>query len=336
MQVMRVGWKLLSAAALVIPMLLSAALAAPASLANPGLLRTLDRAQRAALAKRGFVVGGPNARTFDNTQFYALYKDNLGRGIPSFVTSDALLHTFHIMYDNTLAILERSVLATELTTLTNNLLQTATFQYGEVTSPTAKTAARANLAFLSVAQRLQQPKAPIPAVVARPVAAELVLIRAHRGFATSPIFGYPVDYSQFIPRGHYTLTPALTRYFLAMMWYGRILFPVNGPGAKVATLEALLLTRAVTLVPQSNALWSSIFNPVGAWVGTSDDLTIRQYASIAQGVYGKSWSLAALANAGLLAKFMARVRALPGPRITAISPRAARRRSRTRACGCSH
>ena len=34
---------------------------------------------------------------------------------------------------------------------------------------------------------------------------ELTLIKGHEGFADSPIFGYKEDYSQYVPRGHYTL-----------------------------------------------------------------------------------------------------------------------------------
>ena len=39
---------------------------------------------------------------------------------------------------------------------------------------------------------------------------------------TSPILGGQVDYSLFTPRGHYMLTPALTRFFVAMSVLGQV------------------------------------------------------------------------------------------------------------------
>ena len=58
---------------------------------------------------------------------------------------------------------------------------------------------------------------------------ELALIEAHQGYADSPLFGYKEDYSQYVPRGHYTRNDQFKTYFKAMMWYGRIGFRLQ-PG----------------------------------------------------------------------------------------------------------
>ncbi len=49
--------------------------------------------------------------------------------------------------------------------------------------------------------------ATVPAPVAELVNGELTLIEQHAGVATSPVFGDgpALDYSQFVPRGHYTV-----------------------------------------------------------------------------------------------------------------------------------
>ena len=64
--------------------------------------------------------------------------------------------------------------------------------------------------------------------------AELALINAAAGpsFQPSPIFpllAYGEDYSQYLPRGHYTRTDPLKAYFKSMMWYGRMTFRLGDP-----------------------------------------------------------------------------------------------------------
>src|SRR5437764_9294921 len=165
---------------------------------NPNLLRDLTMSQRQALAHRGVVVTAPAQSAADRAhpvyqQFYDLYETNYEQGIPSFVTSDAVLHTFHVMYDQTLVALERTVLADKLARLTAGLMDVATFLYGATRDPRIKEAPRLNLGYLAVAARPLNPGAPIAALVAPQVAAELALIKAHRGLAPSPLFGFAMD-----------------------------------------------------------------------------------------------------------------------------------------------
>ena len=53
---------------------------------------------------------------------------------------------------------------------------------------------------------------------------------------------YKEDYGQYKPRGHYTRSEDLQRYFQAMMWYGRITFRLRNADE---TRSALLLTQAL-------------------------------------------------------------------------------------------
>jgi hypothetical protein len=67
-----------------------------------------------------------------------------------------------------------------------------------------------------VALKLLDAEAQVPEEHAAVVAAELRLIETHAGFERSPLFVYREDYSQYVPRGHYTRSVALQRYFKAM------------------------------------------------------------------------------------------------------------------------
>ena len=89
------------------------------------------------------------------------------------------------------------------------------------------------------------------------------------------------------PRGHYTRSEALTGYFKAMMWYGRMGFRLR-PGSSAAqrrhgrdeTRRALLIVSALA---KSDALelWDRIYQPTAFFVGASDDLTVHDYLEIA-------------------------------------------------------
>ena len=52
------------------------------------------------------------------------------------------------------------------------------------------------------------------------------------------------DYSQYIPRGHYTRSEELKKYFKAMMWYGRLTFRLLDD---FETRRALLLIQALRI-----------------------------------------------------------------------------------------
>jgi len=81
--------------------------------------------------------------------------------------------------------------------------------------------------------------------------AELAQIEKHGGFAKSFVFGYEDDYSQYVPRGHYTRTELLKRYFKAMMYLGRGTFLVNDvPGGRSVTQQGagqITAPEAITL-----------------------------------------------------------------------------------------
>jgi len=307
--------------------------AALPAVANPALAGTLDPAERAALGRNGFVVeaptalrptpgddpqhtGGPSHTVY--WQFYDLYEQHYQQAVPTFLTGDALLHTWHVIYDQTLIVLERHALAPKLARLSRGLMAATAAQASAARDPRIAAAARANLGYLAVAARLLDPAAPLPAVpapVRAEVSRELALIAARRGYATSPLRGYPVDYSKFIPRGHYAGDAALSRYAQAMTWCGLLTFHLNGPDGTARTRQALLLVRALTADAALGRLWADVFDPITMWVGPSDDLTARDYAAALARVYPANAPVDAFADDARLARFRALANALPDPRI---------------------
>ena len=289
---------------------------------------TFSDADKALLLQNGFVVKPSHYK-----QIYDVYNECGDMRTPAFVTTDAVLHTYHILYDYMLRILEVQEFVDDLSALNEAMLAKAEAMYAEATDPDVKEAARKNVAYFAVGSVLLDSTTVIPSYVDSLVGAELSLIEAHEFYEYSPIFCYWEDYSQYLPRGHYTRKEILKRYFRSMMWYGRISFAVRNTDhcpniALPQTLQAILLTQALNSVDVEGepALdsWARIYDPTVFFVGKSDDLNIYQYTSIAKQVYGADFAnlrVDSLGNEVLLNEFLVEADKLPGPMITTWTPK---------------
>jgi hypothetical protein len=279
--------------------------------------------EKALLVQNGFV-----ARPSRFRQIYDVYSYCRGVGIPIFVTTDSMLHVYHILFDYTLRILETRKFYDDLEGLNETMLERSISQYEGATDPRARTAARKNMAYFAVASVLLNPAISIPSEVRDLVEAELGLIEAHAGALSSPIFEYREDYSQYVPRGHYTRNDKLKRYFKSMMWYGRIAFRLS-PGeegeekGREETLQAILMVAAmkdatVRAEPATN-VWDRIYESTAFFVGRTDDLNVYEYMELMADIYGTdfgSLSPDALADDERLEDFMAAARELRSPMIS--------------------
>lgn len=271
----------------------------------------LSASQRSLLEAQGFFIG----QTGSDILFHEYYEALADRGTPVFVTSDALLHTFHILYDYSLRQIEQAYFYDEIVALTEALILTSE-QYARESTGAVRDAAQANTAFLTVALLLLCPDHARASTAPESVYEELALIDAASGIAVSPLFGYREDYSQYRPRGHYTRTEELGRYFQAMMWYGRMSHLLK---EQEQTRAAIILCRSLmdTTVAGEPALdaWERVYRTTAFYVGDADDLTVYQYAEVMEAVYGQECTLARIGDDALLAEFIERAQDLPDPRI---------------------
>jgi len=212
------------------------------------------------------------------------------RTATTFISMDLFVHSLHLLFDRMLQDTESKRLLPILRVLTKVYYEK--LDALEKSDKKNRTAYRESLAqmkkFFLVAGDLLDlklaPKSSYPA----DVAAETGLIRSAAGFSISPVFKYKEDYSQFKPRGHYTKSEDLKRYFRAMMWFGRLHFFCAGRHPDPAVVEnSIRLTRSALLIvkvakenPDILAAWRALSVPIGYIVGEPDDYTIEQYLSI--------------------------------------------------------
>ena len=313
------------------------------------------------LRKNGFVViPTPKDLVDKPDDFVKFYSALKWKDLPIFITTDSLLHYYHIFFDTTLMKLERDLFYDDVWQMSKEFLDDAIFQYNN-TSGDLKEATRRNIAYFSVALELLRPRKnqvindellrkeycspgmsteyckmmiegvkrtygektsfkyfseeefkkynfKTPDLVKDLVQKEIDLIEKHEGWEFSPIFIYKEDYSQYIPRGHYTKSEKLKNYFKAMMWYGRMTAlikgspslskgesmctgPMNGIiseyDAKIQTLQASLIAKKFLESKKIQEKWQRIYAITSYFVGFSDDLGPCEYSAVLKNLFKK-------------------------------------------------
>jgi hypothetical protein len=261
-------------------------------------------AEQLMLLKTNHFVVAPVTQTDGQTHFneiYDVYAEARDRCVPLFITTDALLHSFHLCFDFILKTCEENRFFTELDTLLTGLLAKTWDQYNAATDTSVREALFRNLDYLLVASNLLVPKEyftnPLPG---GHFYEEIGLIYRASGLDTSPLFSIPAftyteDYSQYKPRGHYTQNDSLSAYFRTMMWLGRMTFSCEDQNiySRTMTLSAILLTQAINIELNGTSaleIWESIYEPTAFFVGKSDDLNFHDYLSIAMEINGEDFS----------------------------------------------
>jgi hypothetical protein len=306
------------------------------------------------LLKNGFAVIPTPKEIGEKENFASYYQVIKNKDLPIFITTDSLLHYYHIFFDTTLMKLERDIFYPDLWQMSKEFFEDALLQY-QNTSGDLKEAAKRNVAYFSVALELLKPKSDqvvtkenikkeiecegpedyceeiissqlkegkffnlfieqetknytfeTPDFVKDLVQKEIELIEKHEGWEFSPIFIYKEDYSQYVPRGHYTKSEKLKNYFKAMMWYGRITAlikgspilakgesectgPMNGIiskyDAKIQTLQASLIANKFSQSKDIQGRWSRMYAITSFFVGFSDDLGPYEYSAVLKSLF---------------------------------------------------
>jgi hypothetical protein len=232
--------------------------------------------QQSLLSQNGFVVLRVNG--FGTLSDF--YNYSYETGMPILVTTDAVLHTYHVLFDETLKEIETNEFIGELNTTLKALVSQAQVQAQSMEGTPLENAAKLDLTYLEVALALMQPSFAPTAATAQE---ELRLISSHSTMTSSPIFGYDEDYTQYVPRGHYTESEQLEAYFKTMMWLGRMHFELLLTQLDVdveQTMAATLLTWMVTGNESIYDVWQKIYATTSFFVGVSDDLTFQDYLTV--------------------------------------------------------
>ena len=270
----------------------------------------LTDSEKDILRTNGFVsVDHDQAYSF-GALYYAVYTSDL----PVLITTDSILHAMHRTYDDLLMEMEQTFLTAALEevltkchdslaglaphwgaaarnyqdvdlylTVARNLL------HGAGAPATQKAFANADIwnGNLLVGSKLGQDQ-EVKKILE--LIQSLTLQSPLNGEVTR-IYGgeRAIDYSQFRPRGHYTKTAQLSRYFRAMMWLGRAdtgwnVLPPDPQSGIVSDTQrelrnAVLLTQLLQSTGGINQL-RQMGDILDFMVGPSDNLTVFQLSDL--------------------------------------------------------
>jgi len=252
-------------------------------------LPKLSDAQRKLLQSNGFV-----ARATPDEQLFYVYENNAYREIPGFVTTDSVMHTYHIFYDFTLRYIEQAHLFGAVRELSRRMLQANLTALKRKHSAKITDALTCNAAFFAVPLLVMGEHPALPAAVQSLAKEEMRRIAAHAERKYS-LTDAAVNYTQFIPRGHYTRSEDFKKYFKAMMWFGLTPMNIDYKPKKNEVdkpqhyprpiLMALLIVEQLRHDQQARTLWRELYDPTVFYVGKADDLNYDQLATVLDKVF---------------------------------------------------
>jgi hypothetical protein len=239
----------------------------------------LNPVERFRLNQTGFVETDRLAfENFQTAYAYIYWKD-----LPVLITTDSLLQVVHQNYDAILSQMETSLLAPRLARL---LAATRAQAQADAAANTDPELARLYTdldTYLAVPQALLSGSSDAAAGAADPgaVAQYTGLARGSGDVGQVLLFGSqdPYDFTLFKPRGHYTRSPELGRYFAAVTWLSQIDFRLVSYAGREAILQPQALADAAMFRlaldhAGQRAAWSALDKLFGAFVGPSDNTTL--------------------------------------------------------------
>ena len=238
---------------------------------------SLSESELPSLSKNGFVI----STTKRYPTFAYGYKTIYAADLPVYISADSILHAVHRGFDQNLASIETSQLSPELSSLLASMRAALSAQASGLPGDVA---ADLDL-FLAVGAALLDGQAPTAKAGGDAAAMKALYDGASKGAGQADIklfgVGRIYDFSQFTPRGHYTKSPALERYFRAMIWFGRtdlrFLEPDEQGRLQFRKRQVLAAVAMRQLLDSSTlASFDAIDTTIGAFVGEHDAMTLHQ------------------------------------------------------------
>ncbi|PID82157.1 MAG: hypothetical protein CSB16_02730, partial [Clostridiales bacterium] len=265
-----------------------------------------SESQLKQLNEKGFLILEQNQDEFIEDRYHSVYENANYSETPVFVSTDAVLNAFDIFYSGSIIRFElnefylgQASLSLEMTkkllleynSNSNDILKpyfeeaiayfyTADrlfFHYGvdEIFSENASSDMLAK--FVRLEEDFKNLEANIPESIKNISDVEHELIVSADSVSRSPMFGYDVDYSQFMPRGHYTSTASLKNYFMGQMWLSHPGFELKGEKSiRTALIIASTLYNEAELMEK----WQRMYDITSYFSSTADDIMVLDLKKI--------------------------------------------------------
>lgn len=242
------------------------------NLLNPTQIKEFDEQLSQRLGEDGFVIVPAQ-----HNQLFEVYEENDYREFPNFVTTDLYLQLYHLYIDCMLRELEENHLMELMTDFSHDMFyamdRMLNWSGGD---ELVRQTALKNAAYYVIAYQLFTGKTlgtEEEIAIAKP---EIELcLNAKDSYSTfmKDYKDFQFGYSLFRPRGHYTRSEKLQRYFRGMMWLQTANFGLKN---KDEVLAAVMQTYALKNDEKLIKKYETLNNLITFLMGKPDNLTIMQ------------------------------------------------------------
>ena len=248
--------------------------------------------EKALLQKNGFVVSERMKKISFGEAFLEIFQ----RDMPVFVSTDAILHAFHISYDRILRDVELGILIEKVRLLLQTLHSNQNIlssKYGS--NPAMQKMLKDVDVYLTVPLNLFGLNVNPFYTDNQQAVSEILQLIANEQPSEYELFAETcrvIDWSQFKPRGHYdedayTYPPTdLPKYFRTMMWLGRTELYLTKPKSdsilcpppsfndvKRQIIDSYLIKELID-VTNTYSDYSEIENTIKIFAGEQDNVTL--------------------------------------------------------------
>ncbi len=249
------------------------------NLINPWQLEKPNQRLMDALGTYGFAIVPNNYE-----QLFHVYERNDYHDFPSFVTTDLYLQLYHMYFDCLLREVEEKKMYGFIEQFCQQM-EAEMLKLCDSKNKPIKNAAIYDATYFAIARSLisglsidktSVGTSPLIPQNYRDMAVEEINRVEHAQNDFSEFLEYRevmFNYSLFRPRGHYTRTDSLSRYFKAMMWLQTVPFAIeNDKQMKRAVLMAHVIGENENL----KAAYQRISDPITFLMGPPDNISILQ------------------------------------------------------------
>ncbi|RLB66156.1 MAG: hypothetical protein DRH04_09785 [Deltaproteobacteria bacterium] len=261
----------------------------------------LDATAKEKLFENGFVVLKDHEHGNISDCYWGLFGES---DVSVFITTDALLHIFHVVHDDMLKEIEKEHLYNSTELLVQGMQKKSMDEYQKTSSDLThvKEAARRNVVFATVACKLLNNSYPVPDCAENNVTEYVQKVLDHNTTEFYP----GDDYTQYKPRGHYEGDPTLERYFRCMKWLSRRIFRIEDykypEDSHIEMIQAAMISEMLRESPGDTELWGKIYNVTTLLVGTADSITPVIVQNATDNVFGSNFTVSMLENASNIEK----------------------------------
>lgn len=262
-----------------------------------GYFDNLTYPQKEALINNSFYINPQKIEHLND-----VYKSNEYKKIPTFVSTDSVLHAYNAFCDSSFQKLKRNELIPLTKELTKSLLNKSIILYEEIKTPEVKNAQLKNIAFLSVGSLLLGENLPtnIPQKAKKMAISEFKKISTAQTKTSSSIFPFEIDYRIFKIDNDLIKTDKLVRFQKTIDWFQKAPFPLYIEKDKEMikdieqTLQGLLLTYCLLWEKDNSNDWKkydTLYNCLNFYLGSVHGLSSYDYKNLLLNVYGKNINL---------------------------------------------